>query len=59
MMYIQIFMPTVYQGATVRRFFYSLNTQLSKGRKTISLPLADGWNHGSAFIPTPTENYVG
>jgi hypothetical protein len=29
MMYIQIFMPTVYQGATVRRFFYSLNTQLS------------------------------
>jgi hypothetical protein len=30
-----------------------------KGRKTISLPLSDGCNHGSAFIPTPTENYLG
>jgi len=30
-----------------------------KGRKTISLPLSDGSIHGSAFIPTPSENYVG
>jgi hypothetical protein len=28
-------------------------------RKTISLPLSDGQNHGSAFLPAPTENYVG